>query len=274
MEQGVEESRGVRSPGSREGRFKSLHSALELLLCFSSDRPEWNLSELARELKMNKSKVHRILKGYQEFGIVEQEPVHHRYRLGLRLFELGSLVANRMDVRTAAEPHLFGLNSRTRGTARLRILDGCDMITLLRVESPEILRVSFPIGARRPVSFGTCGKILLAFSPVEKVTAVLADFRVRDGMPDAVLDPPRLQRALEEVRREGYAVGDEERAVGVRSVGAPVRDSSGRVMAAISLSFPAVQFPRERLPEVISSVCETAALISADLGYVPDGKKG
>lgn len=253
------------SGGSPEPRFKSLHSALELLLRFSNDHPEWHLSQLARELKMNKSKVHRILKGYQEFGIVEQEPVHHRYRLGLRLFELGSLVASRMDLRTAAQPHLVSLISRTRGTARLRILDGCDMITLSEVESPETLRVSFPVGLRLPVSLGACGKILLAFAPPETLRAVLAD-PARSRIPKTFLHSPRLPRALEEIRRKGYSVNDEERVVGVRSVGAPVRDRSGRVVAAVGLSLPTVQLPRQRVPEIASSVCEAAGRISRDLG--------
>ena len=248
------------------GRLSSVTSALLVLKVFSEDEAEIGISSLAKRLGLAKSTVHRLAVTLASEGFLEQNPENGRYRLGLSLFALGALVRRRMDVSNQARPLLGVLRDKTQEAVHLAILAQTSIMYLYNLESAQAIGIRSYIGARKP-AYCTCeGRVLLAFAPPEAVAAVIKEGLVA-RTPKTITDPKALQRALEEVRQAGHAIDDEESEVGMRGIAAPIRDISGKVIAAVSLAGPIQRLTKKELRGFAPQVMATADAISARLGY-------
>lgn len=253
-------------------RLSSVTSALRLLKTFSAEEAELGITELARRLGLAKSTVHRLASSLVAEGFLEQNPADGRYRLGLSLFALGTLVRRRMDVTHQAKPCLDALRDRTGETVHMAVLDGSSIVYLFNIESPHAIRMHSYLGVRMPALCSSEGRALLAFSPPAVVARVLRDGLVaRTGK--TVTDTKRLREILEQVRRDGYALDDEESEDGMRSIGAPIRDASGAVVAAVGMGGPVQRLTKRHLRTLIPMVTSTAEAISARLGWTPANER-
>lgn len=253
-------------------RLSSVTSALRLLKIFSAQEPEMGVSELARRLGVAKSTAHRLVSTLVVEGFLEQNPADGRYRLGLSLFALGTLVRRRMDVTHQAKPQLDALRDRTDETVHLAVLDGSDIVYLFNIESRQAIRMHSYLGVHRPAFCTSEGRALLAFSPPAVLAGVLRDGLVaRTGR--TLTDPKLLREVLAQVRRDGYALDDEESEEGMRSIGAPIFDATGAAVAAVGLGGPVQRLPKKTLRSCIPMVTATAEAISARLGWSPDGER-
>jgi len=254
-------------PPTPSGQLSSVGSALRLLKAFTEE-PELGISELARRQGLAKSTVHRLASTLVAEGFLEQNPADGRYRLGLSLFALGTLVRRRMHVTHQAKPWLDALRDRTDETVHLAVLDGADIVYLFNIESKQALRIHSYLGVHKPAFCTSEGRAMLAFSPAPVVARVL-----RDGLtprtPHTLTDPKALRAALDTVRREGYALDDEESEEGMRSIGAPIFDAAGQVVAAVGMGGPALRLTKKTLRTLIPMVTETAEAISERLGWAP-----
>jgi DNA-binding IclR family transcriptional regulator len=246
---------------------KTLVKGLQLIEVLArSDGPR-GVTQLAGELSLTKSNVHRLLKTLQSQGYLSYIDSTSHYDLSLKLWELGSLVLSRLDIKKVAFPHLETLADRTRETVHLSIRDEREVVYIDKIDSPEPVRAYSRLGGRAPVYCVATGKALLAFAPeavIQSVIDTLVPFT-----PRTVTTGPALRAELEMIRVSEYAVNRGEWRATVGGAAAPVRDSSGAVVAAVGISGPLERFKPTRVRELMSAVLATASAISAGLGYAP-----
>ncbi len=252
--------------GAPPYRAPAVRHATRLLEAFLDGPEECGISELSRRIDLSKSTVHRLVATLVEAGWLDRNPATDKYRLGLRLFELGSVVAARMEVRQCALPFMQDLMERVGETVHLAVLDGDQLVYVAKVESRHPIRLFSQVGQHGPVHCTGVGKVLLAFAPPEIVERVIAA-GLPAFTPNTITDPDQLRAHLAQVRAQGYALNQEESEYGLVSVAAPVRDHSGAVVAGLSAAGPSQRLTLDRIPALISQVVETASQVSRALGY-------
>ena len=255
-----------RSTENRPGRLSSVTTSVRLLKAFSEEQVEIGISDLAKRLGVAKSTVHRLAVTLVAEGMLERNPDTGKYRLGLALFRLGSLVRQRMTVSSEARQLLRELREKVNETVHLAVLDGHEIMYVYNLESTQAIRMRSDVGVRKPAYCTAEGQAILAFQPpdvVERVT--LAGLPART--PQTITDAQELRKALELVRQRGCAIEDEESEVGMRCIAAPIRNDSGEVVAAMGVAGPVSRLSKKALTSFIPHVIETAAAISARLGH-------
>ncbi len=258
-----------RVPRGQDAQVRSLVRGLAVLEALAS-APSASLSEVARRTRLPVSTTHRLLETLRRRGFVQ--PVEPgRYRVGLRAFEVGMGFLRAQQLPEAARPVMAELVAQVRETANLAVRDGAEAVYVLQVESEQMLRLFARPGARHPLYCTGVGKVLLAWEPEEEVRGWLGPGPLPRYTPRTLTDPEAVLREVRRVRARGYAVDREERETGVRCVAAPVRDVSGRVVAALSVSAPASRLPARRIPHVAAAVVAAARRISRRLGFPPRG---
>jgi IclR family KDG regulon transcriptional repressor len=230
-----------------------------------------SVKDLSVQGGLPKGTTHRLLSSLAYFGYVRQDAKTRNYSLGFKLVELGNQLLNQLDLRTEAKPLLVDLAKRTQETVHLVILDKNEVLYIDKVESsdnPSALRMASRVGSRTPAHSCAVGKVLLAHFSEEE----LDEFIKNTGLPkmteNTISDPIRLKEHLELVRSQGYVVDDEENEKGIRCVAAPIRNEVGMVIAATSISSPAIRITRKRIQESLKNeIIETALKISRKMGF-------
>lgn len=238
----------------------------KVLLAFTAGQPVLGVTDIARQLGIPKSAVHRTLTSLCRTGLVRQEAGSRKYVLGLRAVDLGLAALDHGDIKAAALPFMRAVTNETRETATLSLLAGRERFYAAQVESPHDVRMTVEIGLRCPLYAGASGRALLAtFDP-----AALEEYlrlTVLGPLTDAtVVEPERLRENLERVRREGYAAGRGERDPWAASVAAPFRDRGGRVLGCLSVCGPIGRFDLDTLGHHAGVVVRAAAGLSLELG--------
>lgn len=239
--------------------------AIRVMQAFSYSEPVLGVSELSRRLEMGKSTVHRILTTLVDEGFV-QRTSDNRYRLGLRLYELGQVVVAGLELREVAHVPLERLRTQSGETAHLAVLEVPDVVYLERFESPSTLRLFSRLGRRSHAHATSSGKCLLAFGSQDDFATVIASGLPRVA-PRTITTPRLLANALADIREKGYVVSVEESEKGVVSVGAPVFGHTGACIAAVSVAGPIMRMPPDNLDRFINLVTATAASISRSMGF-------
>ncbi len=222
-------------PGSQPAGLQSVAAALDVLDCFVSDA-ELGVSEIARRLGVSKSTAHRLLTTLVSRGIVERSDTTSKYRLGVRLFELGDLAVSRMDLRRQSQVLLEELRERSGWTVHLAVASGADVLYLERLSTLRGMRAIGEYRRRWPLHATSSGKAICAHDPVACQARIAAGFPV--FTPHTLGDEAAFAAALAQVRRQGYATAHAELMATLTSVAAPVLDRHGVAMAAISLTGP------------------------------------
>ncbi len=244
--------------------YTTVHKAMAVISAFSYGEPVLGVSELSRRLGIGKSTVHRILTTLAADGFVERTS-DDRYRLSIRLYEIGLQVAASTELREFAHPALERLRSESGETAHLAVLAGTDVVYVDRLESPHMIRLLTRVGRRRAAHATSSGKCLLAFGAPADVDRVVAAGLPRLG-PRTITTRRLLERTLADVRADGYAVSIEESAPGVASVAAPVFDATGRCVAAMSVAGPVTRMTPELVDRLIPMVQAATASLSRNEG--------
>ncbi|HEY5076111.1 MAG TPA: IclR family transcriptional regulator [Acidimicrobiia bacterium] len=254
------------------GFSQSLERGLAILSAFRSGRPLLGVSELGRDVGLSRSTTHRYVATLAVLGYLQQDPVTKKYRLGPRVIDLGFSAINSMELREIAAPHLRELSDETGYTVNMAILDDLDIVYVDRVRSAQPgqreIDLNLHVGARLPAYCTSLGKVLLAQLPAEERDERLrrVDFARRG--PNTLTSRTALEAELERVRREGYAINNEELAYGLRSIAAPVLTHDGAAAAAINLAVHSSMVSSADMGARFGPVLmRTAADISARLGY-------
>lgn len=215
-----------------EGGVKSVTTALTLLECFEASE-ELGISSIARRLGIAKSTAHRLTTTLCARGFVERNPLTGQYRLGLRVYELGTLMARRIKLRQAAITVLEELRERTRSTVQLAVPDGAETVYLERLQSMGGLQLFLPIGMRLPAHATSCGRALAAFDPKLAQARRVAGFTPLTSQ--TINSVAAFDNELRVIRQQGYATSLNTIVVGLSSVAAPIFDRQGRAFAALSV---------------------------------------
>lgn len=243
--------------------MKSLHKAVAVLDCFSRLEPSLTLGAIAARLKLPKPTAHRLLAALREAGLVVQDGSRDRYRLGLKLVALGSVVLSDLALFHVARPHAERLANQSGEAAHLCAFDGLNVMSIDRHEMQPARNELVTI-EREPPHCTSTGKAILAFQPDDVVERAIAAGLER-FTAHTITDPAALRAELALVRERGYALDLEERQPGIRCVGAPIRAAGGAVVGAISATGPADRFPEGRIPILAELVTATAGAISEAL---------
>lgn len=260
--------RKTKTEDKEKTRLSSVANAIRLIKVFSDDEYEIGISDLGKRLKLPKSTVHRLASTLIDGGMLEQSEENGKYRLGLVVFELGSLVRRKMDFSSEAKPFLMALREKTGETVHLAILDQSSIVYINSLESKQAIRMTLEVGMRKPAHSTAAGKVMLAFQPADALARVIAD-GLNGHTPNTIVDPEMFRQELAQIRTRGYAIADEENELGVRSLAAPVRDHFGNVIAATSIAGPAQRLTKKVLASFAPDVVSAADAISARLGYHP-----
>lgn len=230
-----------------------------------------SLGELSGKVNLPKGTTHRILSSLMYFDFVRQDPGTRNYSLGFKLVELSSSLLDQIDLRKEAEPSLYALSQRTGETVYLVILDQTEVVYIERVDSEDpslVLRAMSKIGQRSAANSCAVGKALLAQLPENELDDIMRAMPFIQKTENTIADPVQLKEHLRGVRARGYAVDDEESEPGIRCVAAPIRNELGRVVAALSISGPAIRVTRQKIQDTLKDeVMKTALEISKKLGF-------
>ena len=197
-------SSSKKTPSSKRNRLSSVTTAIRLLKAFSEDEVEIGVSALALKLKVAKSTVHRLAVTLVSEGLLEQNPETERYKLGVGLFGLGTLVRRRMNVSNEARPFLFDLRKHTGETIILGIPTDIEIMHVYDLESPQALSIKSDLGVRRPAHCTAVGRAIFAFAPEETIEHVLAGPLAR-RTPRTPVDPKPKREIIPQLPERGYA---------------------------------------------------------------------
>lgn len=250
-------------------RIQVLDRAAEILAVVAESQGECSLADLCAALDLHKSTIHRILMALEQHRFLEKDPDTNRYRLGVRLFELGSKAASVVDLRRCCRPFVSRVLQETGETTHFCVLDHGELLYVEKMEPERSVRMACSIGARAPAYCTAVGKSILAGLPDAEVDAIVSRSGMAARTKKTVTTLDGLRAELAKVRSRGYALDDEEIEEGLRCVGAAVRDHTGRPIAAISVSGPAFRLTDEKVLSVAQSVMRAAEEISLRLGFVP-----
>ncbi len=254
-------------PPRADDGLKSLVKVVRLLDAFSARQRTLSLTNLCAATGYPKSTVHRLLSAMRETGLLDQEEGRDRYRLGMKLFELGNTVLANMDLHREARPFVDALTRQGGQAVHLAVFDGRRAVVIHRADSsPDKFLAAHTI-EQAPVHCTSVGKAILAFQPDAVVQKIIAAGLTR-YTETTITDPARLRAVLATVRETGYALDEGEHQPGLRCIGAPIRDQRGSVIAGISLTGPAFRIPLSEVDALSKLVVYHANGISAALGYL------
>ena len=253
--------------GESPYRVQVLDRSLAILEVLASRQSDFSLAELCASLKLHKSTIHRLAMVLEQQRLVERSPETGRYRLGLKLFELGSKAVAALDLREHSRPHLTRVMHETEETVHFCILDQEDVLYVEKMEPERSVRMASSVGRRMPAYCTAVGKAILALLPDAELATRLRRWELKPLTRKTITNAADLRAELQTIRLRGYAIDDEENEVGVRCVGAAVRNHMGRPVAAISVSGPAFRMSKGKVTEVARSVMGAANALSRELGY-------
>lgn len=259
-----------RPPGAKsragDGKNQSLTRALTLLERLSESPVGMHLTDLSYQLGMPAATVHRLLSTFEELNFVEQDSEQGLWYVGLKTFTVGNAFLNRRDYVAIARPHMHALVDQCGETVNLGVIDDGEVVFIGQVESQEVMRMIVRLGSRSPIHASGVGKAMLANMPEQRVSRILERRGLARYTDHTIGNPSDLHSELEQVRLQGYALDDEEHAVGLRCVAAAIFDENGQALAAISLSGPKARMVDDRLGELGQAIRQTADEITQALG--------
>ncbi len=250
--------------------IKSLVKALRLLKVFTPQRNVWTAEDIVVQLGYHKSSVQRILATLENEGFLAKvTPRRCEYRLGPDILFLGNVAEISMDLRSVARPIMLDLVQRAQETCYLCVADQGQCLYVDKVECSQPVRIVNQVGQRNPMHCTGVGKALLSGMTDDAIERLVEIRGLQAHTGNSITDRARLKQELDDIRRSGVALDNEELDWGVKCVAAPIRDSSGAVVAAISLSGPTQRFTPATIRRLGKDVKTASIVISKALGFKP-----
>lgn len=250
------------------GGVQSIERAFAIIELLDA-RGELGIADISRLLSLERSTVHRIVSTIKKLGYLNQNPLNHKYSNSFRFFEIGNDVVKRLGLRQQASPFLRELSEKTHEAVNLAILDGDRVIYIDKIESQSTIKVDLSVGKRFPAYCTGLGKVLLAYLPETKILEIVGPPPFQKYTENTVVSLEQLLSQLREIRTRELAWDNEEYVQGLFCIAAPVRGSSGDVVAALSVALPKFLYAEE--PRKIESVgvllLDVARRFSRSLGY-------
>ncbi|RYF49645.1 MAG: IclR family transcriptional regulator [Comamonadaceae bacterium] len=240
----------LSTPVPGDHHVQSFARGLAVIRSFSAAAPEQTISEVATATNLTRAGARRILLTLQGLGYVTV--TGRAFRLTAKVLDLGFAYLTSLPMWELAEPVLQALVHQVQESSSIAVLEGSDIVYVLRIPTRKIITINLAVGSRLPAHCTSMGRVMLAALPPARLEAVIEHAQ---SLAPSPIDLPQLHRCLDEVRTQGWAMVDEELEPGLISLAAPVRNTQGEVIAAINLSshrsrMSAAKMKRELLPEL------------------------
>lgn len=260
---------GAVTEVARKTTVQSLERGLEILTAIGRSAEPLGITELARQFGLAKGSVSRIVEALHNQAFVVRDPVTAKYRVSMKVWELGSGALAKLDVRQLARPVMVALNSATGETVHLTVLTESDrMVFLEKLDSTHAVRPHVELGAPHPTYCTANGKAMLAFLPKARVAAMLRG-RLERHTPATIVSKSELLAQLDTFRELGYAVNRGELRADVSGIAAPIFDHAGVAVAALGVSVPSTRLTAALIADLAPRLVEGARQVSRALGYAP-----
>ena len=246
---------------------QSVDRALSILEVLSDYSEGLGVTEISDKIGLHKSTVHRLLGTLIYKGYVVQDAESNKYKITLKLFELGNKKVENMDILAASKPYTRELMEKVNEVVHFVIREGNNIVYIDKVEADNTIRMASTIGRRSPLYCTSVGKAILAQLSDEEVERIWNSSKIEKLTEFTITSLEEMKKELEKVRQRGYAIDNEENEPGVRCAGAPVFNRFGKVEGAISISGPTFRVTEDVVDKFASDVVKYASLISKELGY-------
>jgi IclR family pca regulon transcriptional regulator len=259
---------GAVEDGRDTAFVQSLQRGLAVIRAFDADHPALTLSEVARATGLARAAARRFLLTLVELGYMRIDD--RRFRLTPRVLELGHAYLSSLTLPDVALPHLRDFVAEVRESSSLCVLDEDEIVYVARVPAKRIMSVSISVGTRFPAYATSLGRVLMAGQDDEWLADFLARASLEPITAQTISDPKKLGAEISRVRRQGWAMVDQELEEGLRSLAAPIHDSTGGVVAAINVSAHASRWSVDAmLEQLLPRLLEVAAAIDRDARATP-----
>jgi IclR family pca regulon transcriptional regulator len=243
---------------------QSLARGLSIIRAFDGDHTDLTLSEVARITGLPRAVARRFLHTLVELGYMRTDG--RRFALRPKILELGYAYLSSMTLPEIAMPHLELLVEKVRESSSVSVLDGDEVVYVARVPTKRIMTVAISVGTRFPAYATSMGRVMLAGQSDQWLDGFFASTELRALTSRTITEPSQLRRELSRIREQGWALNDQELEEGLRSLAAPIRDSEGRVIAAVNVSAHAsLRTPEALVTDLLPPLLETARQIEHDL---------
>ena len=249
-------------------RVQVLERALDVLDSFDFQNRELGLSQIAKKTGLNMTTAKRLISNLTDRGYLDQDLATKRYRLGMRLFELGGVVFSSFSLRRVAAAHMSALQKKTDATILLGAPIEDQLVYIDKRKGRGMIHISSDIGWRRPLHYGMLGMVLLAFCKPAKIKKILRQQPLEAHTPRSITDLGAFSMRLEEIRKNGYCLEYEEAAAGIVGVAAPIRDYTRHVVAALGAALPVSQGTEKEIQHITKMLQLSVEKISDSLGYL------
>lgn len=246
----------------------SVKSAARILsiLGYLADKRGATFSQIVRDLDLPNSSVHQLLHTGVNAGFIESDPDTKRFTVGLRVWEVAKAYTGAEDLAALAKPFMDELVERTKETVQLARLSGLDNVYLAISESPHVMKLVSTVGSRLPAHTTGLGKVLLAGLSEAELTRRLEGLHQLPKFTERTISSvSQLRKVLDRIRRDGFAEDNEEYIVGCRCVAMPLRNKSGAVVAALSVSVPTPRYDEAVASFIHTALAETTRRLELEL---------
>ena len=250
-----------------ENKIQTIDRSVEILDCFTLDKPALGVREVARRTGLSSSTAGRLMAHLKEKGILNQDSETQLYMIGAKVLAWAGIYTVTSDVRAVALPVMVRLQEQTRETISLYVLEGNERVCVERFESPETVRIVARVGRRIPLYAGSAGKVFLAFMPESRRESILQSLEMTPMTERTITNLDELRRNLQQIREQGYATSNGEWIIDAAGTAAPIFDAHGLVVAAISISGPIQRFNKQKMKEMAQLLLRETRNISQELGY-------
>jgi DNA-binding IclR family transcriptional regulator len=248
--------------------IQSVHRAIEILTLFrTQDQTELSLTEISCLLSLNKSTVFHLISTLEQSNFVEKTSRSGKYRLGLALFSLGNIVGGQMDLRKQAIPFLKNIVEKFHQTVHLAILDQDQAFYIEKVKGTATIHTSSQVGKYKPLHCTAIGKVLMASLTEDSINRIIKEKGLPRFTPSTICEPEQLKKELLTIREQGYALDNTEIEPELFCVATPIRDHSGEVVAAISISGSLSRISISNSHIYVQELKKVSHEISLSLGY-------
>jgi DNA-binding IclR family transcriptional regulator len=228
--------------------IKSVDRAMQILFAFSVEDRLLGVADLSEKLCLNQSTVHHLATSLKQWGLLEQDPMSRKYRLGVRLVELGGTMLQSRGLASAIQPYLYHLAENVKETAYLGVLIGGDLLNVEQICGPHLIQYAGWQGRRTPYYCASAGKALAAYLAPQELDQLIARYPLKAYTPNTITNPDELRQHLAEVKAQGYAMSIGELDENINAIAVPVKrlvSDGGRVIAALGVAGPAYRFTAE-----------------------------
>ena len=238
--------------------IRSVIKAFDVIDYMALSEKELGVTEISEALNYGVSATYHLLNTLKECNIIEQNETTKKFKLGLKLWQIGMRAYEQNDISIILKPYLRKLKELTGETSNLTILDNNQIVYIAQEESNRLLKMFTKIGVSAPLHCTGAGKILLAYQPESKQDHILDSIELTKYTNKTITDKDKLMEEIDLIKKQGYGLDDEEREIGVSCIGAPIFGVNNEIISCISISGPKSRFTKENKDRWIKMILDVS----------------